>query len=127
MSTSARVNSKRCIGVLFGAAFLVSFRRSETKGRTREDGSGLPPLDSAPSASARPEGPRRNRRQWTGLRPAPQPPRSGYRGSFGGQPSEKVASASSAEKPLSPRRPKQIGTARPATHGLRTSTKKDPV
>jgi len=38
-----------------------------------------------------------------------------------------VASASSVEKPLSPRRPKQIGTARPATHGLRTSTKKDPV
>jgi len=36
--------------------------------------SGWPPLDSASSVSARPQRPQQNYgRQWTGLRPAPQP------------------------------------------------------
>ena len=47
--------------------------------------SGLPPLDSA--SSARQQTPQQNYgRQWTGLRPAPQPRASCLRGGFGGQP-----------------------------------------
>jgi len=42
-----------------------------------------------------------------------------YRGDFGGQ----LATLPARRRPFSPRRPKLIGTARPATHGLRTSTK----
>ena len=111
MSTSARVSSNSCT-----LAFSVRlfWGESETKGRNREGmRSGFPPLDSA--SSARHERPQPNYgRQWTGLRPAPQPRASRSRGGFGGQLKlQSCLDLFGRREPLSLGRPKRVRNSAP--------------
>src|SRR5689334_11100556 len=125
MSTSARVNSNSCT-----LAFLSVFfwRGSETKGRNHEAkiarGCRL-------SIALHPRG-TKGRNQITDdsgqaldLPPNPAPL------AFAAVSADNLLKLPPAfidrKEPLSLGRPKRIGTARPATLGLRTSTKKNPV